>query len=133
MKSLLSLYRFGGLAVLEYARKMPEARWLDAATFLRFTADVLSFVDELSIAAADAFIAVEGTAVSSEHARRTRLHSLLLSDPPVPMETLRDAAQLAGWQLPSRLRVAVSDKPIGLAAGSPPRVCSVESRTGVAF
>jgi hypothetical protein len=120
LRDLLSLYRLGGLAVLEYARRLPEARSLDAEGFARFTEDVFSVVEELSAVAADAFVAVEGTTSSPEHVLRMRLHSLLLHDPPVPMETLRDAARLASWPLPRRIRVAVATGSVGPAAGVAP-------------
>jgi PucR C-terminal helix-turn-helix domain len=112
LRDLLSVYRLGGLAVLEYARNMPEARSLDTGTLLRFTAEVFSFIEELSVAAADGFTALESSFSGQEHTLRTRLHSLLLHDPPVPPETLADAARLTGWPLPRRIRVAV-------AVGSP--------------
>jgi hypothetical protein len=120
LKELLSVYRLGGLAVLEYARGMPEARALDAGTLLRFTAEVFSFVEELSVAAADGFTAIDTDASSREHTLRTRLHSLLLRDPPVPVGTLADAARVAGWSLPTRIRVAVAVGSPGPVANTTP-------------
>jgi PucR-like helix-turn-helix protein len=103
-----------------HSRRLPEACSLDAQAVLRLTEVVFSVVEELSVAAADAFVAFKGSPSSPERIRRTRLHSLLLSDPPVPPETLRDAARVAGWPLPRRIRVAVATGLVGPADGMAP-------------
>ena len=120
LRDLLSVYRLGGLAMLEHARTMPVARSLDSATFLRLAEEVFSLVEELSAAAADSFTALDDASASPDDARRARLHALLLSDPPARLETLADAAQAAGWPLPRRIRVAIATRSVGPAASTPP-------------
>jgi hypothetical protein len=44
----------------------------------------------------------------------------MLDDPPVPMEMLRDAARVAGWPLPRRIRVAVAPGSVGPGSGTAP-------------
>jgi hypothetical protein len=49
-----------------------------------------------------------------ERTGREQLHSLLMSDPPIPIETLADAASAADWPLPERIRAGVAVLPAEL-------------------
>jgi hypothetical protein len=51
---------------------------------------------------------------------RERLHSLLMSDPPTPIETLAEAAAAAGWPLPGRIRAGVAELPAELGRSVTP-------------
>ncbi|WP_344448404.1 helix-turn-helix domain-containing protein [Actinocorallia aurantiaca] len=66
-----------------------------------------AFLDELVSAAAQGYARAREKAAGEREQRRNRLLSLLLADPPVPPEVLREQSALAGWPLPQRLAVVV--------------------------
>jgi len=66
-----------------------------------------AFLDELVSAAARGYARAREKAAGEREQRRGRLLSLLLADPPVSAEVLREQSALAGWPLPQRLAVVV--------------------------
>ena len=128
LSELLSFYRVGGLAMWRYAAQIPGSARLPSRTIFTLGAEMLQLVDELSVAAAEGFTAQEAQAHRQERARRERLHSLLLSDPPADPGALAAAARAADWPLPARVRVAVAALPVepagDVALAGPARVVS---------
>ena len=64
-----------------------------------------AYLDELASAAAPGYARAREKAAGEREQRRGRLMSLLLADPPVAEEVLREQSALAGWPLPQRLAV----------------------------
>ncbi|MBB4664552.1 helix-turn-helix domain-containing protein [Conexibacter arvalis] len=126
LSELLAFYRLGGLAMWEGAQTIPQSRQLSPDAIFSLGAEVLSTVDELSVAAVEGFTAQEAESLRLELARRERLASLLLSDRPSVPEQLAAAAAAAGWQLAEKVRVAVAAQPFeplpGSALAGPARV-----------
>lgn len=122
LAELLAFYRLGGLAVWRTATAFPELLRLQREELIALGAELLAYVDELSGAAVEGFTAQEAESRRLERARRERLVSLLLVDPPAGPEALAAAAQAAGWELPARVRVAVTEQRLdgGGERGAPP-------------
>ncbi|MEN0014751.1 MAG: helix-turn-helix domain-containing protein [Solirubrobacteraceae bacterium] len=123
---LLSLYRLGGLAMWEHVEEMPASDRLTGAQALALGGRLLGLVEQLSAAAVDGFLEAGAELRRRDRARRGRLHSLLLSEPPETREAIEAAAAHAGWAVPECVRVAVAALPIEADAAdqerSPARV-----------
>ncbi|MEO3785289.1 helix-turn-helix domain-containing protein [Actinocorallia sp. B10E7] len=66
-----------------------------------------AFIDVLVSAAAHGYTKAREKTAGEREQRRNRLLSLLLADPPVAAEVLKEQSALAGWPLPQRLAVVV--------------------------
>jgi hypothetical protein len=125
---LLALYRISGMAMWEYLEGLPGSERLTGAQALGLGGRLLKLVDQLSGAAVDGFLEAGAELRRRDRARRQRLHSLLLSDPPATRDVIEAAAAHASWAVPERVRVAVVALPIEADASeqerSPARVLS---------
>ncbi|GAA1808245.1 helix-turn-helix domain-containing protein [Actinomadura chokoriensis] len=66
-----------------------------------------AYLDLLASAAAQGYARAREKAAGEREQRRSRLLSLLLSDPAAPRDVVVEQANLAGWALPERLAVIV--------------------------
>jgi hypothetical protein len=123
---LLALYRLSGMAMWEYLEGLPGSERLTGTQALALGGRLLKLVDGLSAASVDGFLEAGAELRRRDRARRQRLHSLLLSDPPAAREVIEAAAAHASWAVPARVRVAVVALPIEADAAdqerSPARV-----------
>ncbi len=87
-----------------------------------------AYLDLLASAAAQGYARAREKAAGEREQRRSRLLSLLLSDPAAPKEVVAEQANLAGWTLPDRLAVIVLSPRRGSGgegpAGLPPFLLS---------
>ncbi len=109
---LLALYRLSGLAMWEHIEQLPSSGDLTGSQALALGGLLLRLIEQLSAAAVDGFLEAGAELRRRDRARRARLLSLLLSDPPEQEEAIRAAAAHAEWSAASRVRVAVAALPI---------------------
>ena len=123
---LLALYRLSGVAMWELIETLPSSEQLSGAQALSLGGVLLRLVEELSAAAVDGFLEAGAELRRRDRARRDRLRSLLLSDPPEAKETIDAAAAHAGWAVSQCVRAAVASLPVEADAAdqerSPARV-----------
>src|SRR3954468_4992609 len=106
LDALLAAYRVGA--------KLAWRRFVEAGTRAEFEPDALydlgeaifAYIDEISAESAAGFAEAQSEAAGESQRRRRGLLQLLVQEPPAAEETVRTAAQSAGWTLP-RLVAAV--------------------------
>jgi hypothetical protein len=106
LDALLAAYRVGA--------KVAWRRFVEAGTRAGFAPDALydlgeamfAYIDEISAESAAGFAEAQSEAAGESQRRRRALVRLLAQEPPAAEETVRTAAQSAGWALP-RLVAAV--------------------------
>src|SRR3954466_5058166 len=107
LDALLSAYRVGA--------RVAWRRVVDAGTAAGFPADALydlgeamfAYIDEISAESAAGFAEAQSEAAGESQRPRPPLVRLLAHEPPAAEETLRTAAQSAGWTLPRRVAAVV--------------------------
>ncbi|MBJ7473159.1 MAG: helix-turn-helix domain-containing protein, partial [Solirubrobacteraceae bacterium] len=109
---LLALYRLSGMGMWEHLSDLPRSDELTGAQALALGGRVLRLIDVLSASAVDGFLAAGADLRRRDRARRDRLRTLLLSDPPEPLAAIEAAAEPAGWAVPARVRVGVVAQPL---------------------
>lgn len=112
LTELLAFYRLSGLAMWEFLEELPGSEQLSGKQALALGSRLLRHIDRLSVAALDGFLEAGAELRRRDRARRERLRSLLLSDPPADAAAIAAAADHAGWALPARVRVAVAALPL---------------------
>src|SRR3954452_24483493 len=106
LDALLAAYRVGA--------RLAWRRFVEAGTRAEFPPDALydlgeaifAYIDEISAESAAGFAEAQSEAAGESQRRRRGLLQLLVQEPPAAEETVRTAAQSAGWTLP-RLVAAV--------------------------
>lgn len=109
---LLALYRLSGMAMWEHLSALPGSDELTGAQALSLGGRLLRLVDRLSSAAVDGFLEAGADLRRRDRARRDRLRTLLLSDPPEALAAIEAAAASAAWTVPERVRVGVVALPL---------------------
>ena len=107
LDALLAAYRVGA--------KLAWRRFVEAGTRAGFPPDALydlgeamfAYIDEISAESAAGFAEAQSEAAGESQRRRRSLVRLLAQEPPAAEETLRTAAQSAGWTLPRRVAAVV--------------------------
>ncbi|MDO9352205.1 MAG: hypothetical protein Q7T55_00830, partial [Solirubrobacteraceae bacterium] len=131
---LLALYRLSNVAMWEHIEGLPSSERLTGVQALALGSLLLQLVEQLSAAAVDGFLEAGAELRRRDRARRARLHSLLLSDPPEGLDVIGAAADHAGWTVPDRVRAAVAALPVEADAAdqerSPARVLAGSGARG---
>lgn len=109
---LLALYRLSGMAMWEHLGTLPGSDDLTGQQALALGGRLLALVDRLSAAAVDGFLEAGADLRRRDRARRDRLRTLLLTEPPEEPVAIDAAATAAGWTVPERVRVAVVALPL---------------------
>lgn len=109
---LLALYRLSGMAIWEHLATLPGSEDLTGQQALALGGRLLRLVDRLSAAAVDGFLEAGADLRRRDRARRDRLRTLLLSEPPEDHAAIEAAANAAGWTVPGRVRVGVVALPL---------------------
>lgn len=109
---LLALYRLSGVAMWEHIERLPSSDQLTGGQALALGGLLLQLVEQLSAAAVDGFLEAGAELRRRDRARRARLLSLLLTDPPEDEDAVRAAADRADWVARARVRVAVASLPV---------------------
>lgn len=112
LRELLAIYRTSGLVLWEAMAAMPGTERLTGAQALELGGRWLALMESLSVAAVDGYLEEGAEQRRRDRARRDRLRSLLLSDPPEALDVVAAAAARAGWVLPERVRVGVAAVPL---------------------
>lgn len=112
LRELLLIYRSSGMVLWEEVAAMPGTERLTGAQALELGGRWLALMESLSLAAVDGYLEEGAEQRRRDRARRDRLRSLLLSDPPEPLEAVAAAAARADWTLPERVRVGVAALPL---------------------
>ncbi|MDA0142015.1 hypothetical protein, partial [Solirubrobacter deserti] len=107
LDALLAAYRVGA--------KRAWRRFVEAGTRAGFAPDALydlgeamfAYIDEISAESAAGFAEAQSEAAGESQRRRRALVRLLAQEPPAAEETVRTAAQSAGWALPRRVAAVV--------------------------
>ncbi|MEH3052778.1 MAG: helix-turn-helix domain-containing protein [Patulibacter minatonensis] len=121
LPELLGIYRTSGLVLWEAMADMPGAEQLTGTQALELGARWLRLMEGLSMAAVDGYLEEGAEQRRRDRARRDRLRSLLLSDPPEALAAIEEAAARAEWPLPTRVRVGVAAVPLEVDAGDAER------------
>ena len=114
LDALLAAYRVGA--------RLAWRRFVEAGTRAGFAPDALydlgeaifAYIDEISAESAAGFAEAQSEAAGETQRRRRALLRLLVQEPPAAEETVRTAAQSAGWALPRQVAaivVAEADEP----------------------
>lgn len=109
---LLALYRLSGMAMWEHLGTLPGSDDLTGQQALALGGRLLRLVDRLSAAAVDGFLEAGADLRRRDRARRDRLRTLLLSEPPEERVAIDAAGDAAGWVVPERVRVGVVALPL---------------------
>jgi PucR C-terminal helix-turn-helix domain len=112
LRELLAIYRTSGLVLWEAMAAMPGTERLTGAQALALGARWLRLLEGLSVAAVDGYLEEGADQRRRDRARRDRLRSLLLSEPPEAPEAVEAAAARADWSLPERVRVGIAAVPL---------------------
>jgi hypothetical protein len=108
LDALLAAYRVGA--------KRAWRRFVEAGTQAGFAPDALydlgeamfAYIDEISAESAAGFAEAQSDAAGESQRRRRALVRLLTQEPPATEETVRTAAQAAGWTFPRLLAAVVA-------------------------
>lgn len=123
LDALLAAYRVGA--------KIAWRRFVEAGTRAGFAPDALydlgeamfAYIDEISAESAAGFAEAQSDAAGESQRRRRALVRLLAQEPPAAEETVRTAAQAAGWSLPRLLAAVVAGE-----AAEPERTDELDGR-----
>src|SRR3954471_10196993 len=107
LDALLAAYRVGA--------RLAWRRFVEAGRRAGFEPDALydlgeaifAYIDEISAESAEGFAEAQSEAAGESQRRRQELLRLLVQEPPATEETVRMAAQSAGWTLPRRVAAIV--------------------------
>lgn len=113
VEEMLMLYRLVGLGFWSAVSKALQAADVPLALFADVGGALFSFVSDLGSAAAHGFVAAGNEAARGSQLRRDRLVEVLLEEPRPDESVVAAAARVAGWELPDRVAVAVTDTPLG--------------------
>src|SRR4051812_44758122 len=108
LDALLAAYRVGA--------RLAWRRFVEAGTNAGFAPDqlydlgeaIFAYIDEISAESAAGFAEAQSEAAGETQRRRRALLRLLVQEPPATEETVRPAAQAAGWTLPRQLAALVA-------------------------
>src|SRR3954462_922192 len=108
LDALLAAYRVGA--------RLAWRRFVEAGTQAALPPDTLydlgeaifAYIDEISAESAEGFAEAQSAAAGEAQRRRRELLRLLVQEPPAAEETVRSAAQFAGWTLPRRVAAVVA-------------------------
>lgn len=111
LDALQAAYRLG--ARLSWRRLAAVARQqgADAETVALLAESIFAYIEEVSASSVEGFAQAEAEHAGERDRRRRRLLRLLLTGAEGAGADLGTAAAEAGWQLPARLAVLVSDLP----------------------
>src|SRR3954452_12487768 len=107
LDALLAAYRVGA--------RLAWRRFVEAGTRAGFAPEqlydlgeaIFAYIDEISAESAAGFAEAQSEAAGESQRRRQELLRLLVQEPPAAEETVRAAAQSAGWTLPRRVAAIV--------------------------
>ncbi|CAM4165759.1 helix-turn-helix domain-containing protein [Kibdelosporangium persicum] len=105
--TLQSAYRIGARVAWRRIAEFGQSVNLPTVTICQLAEAVFDYVDEISVLSLEGFAAAQAKAAGALDRRRRRLLELLLSDPPVPAQTVTDLAATARWTVPDHV-VAVA-------------------------
>src|SRR4051794_17327567 len=105
--ALLAAYRVGA--------RLAWRRFVEVGTRAGFPPDrlydigeaIFAYIDEISAESAAGFAEAQSEAAGESQRRRRELLRVLVQEPPAAEETVRVAAQSAGWTLPRRVAAVV--------------------------
>src|SRR4051812_502648 len=108
LDALLAAYRVGA--------RLAWRRFVEAGTHAGFAPDrlydlgeaIFAYIDEISAESAAGYAEAQSEAAGESQRRRRALLRLLVQEPPPAEESVRTAAQSAGWTLPRQLAVVVA-------------------------
>src|SRR4051794_40413637 len=107
LDALLAAYRVGA--------RLAWRRFVEAGTTAGLKPEqlydlgeaIFAYIDEISAESAEGFAEAQSEAAGESQRRRQELLRLLVQEPPAAEETVRAAAQSAGWTLPRRVAAIV--------------------------
>ncbi|HEX2315235.1 MAG TPA: hypothetical protein VHJ17_15940, partial [Thermomonospora sp.] len=107
LEQLQSALRAGARAVLRWLSVQSERLRLPRSAYRAFAEAVFAALDEFAAAAAEGHRRELGRQGADRQRHRSRLLSLLTTDPPVAVEALGDVAAQADWRLPRTMAALV--------------------------
>ncbi len=107
---LQAAYRVGARVTWRRVADAGRRAGVPSATLCLLAEAIFAYIDELSALSVEGHAEAREKAAGALERRRRRLMELLLAEPPSPSEVVKNAADLARWQLPDLL-VAVALDP----------------------
>jgi PucR C-terminal helix-turn-helix domain len=111
LSELLGFYRIAESAIWRGAMTIPQLRDADAEAVLTLGSESAAVVQHLSAASVRGYVEQDEEERRRARSPRERLLTLLLSTEPIEDSILEMAGDEAGWRLPRRLRVAITERP----------------------
>ncbi|MEU3626529.1 transcriptional regulator [Amycolatopsis coloradensis] len=108
---LQAAYRVGARVTWRRVADAGRRAGVPSATLCLLAEAIFAYIDELSALSVEGHAEAREKAAGALERRRHRLMELLLADPPSPPELVKNAADLARWQLPDLLVAVALDQP----------------------
>lgn len=103
LETLLAAYRVGARLAWRRFVDACVAAQLPPEVVYRLGEAIFEYIDELSAESAEGYAAEQMAEAGERRRRRRRLVALCAQDPPALEESIRTAAEAAGWELPRTL------------------------------
>ncbi|MEU7478602.1 helix-turn-helix domain-containing protein [Lentzea sp. NPDC042327] len=103
LDSLQAAYRIGARVAWRHVCAFAERRTLSLHLMSVLGEAMIAHVDELVSLSVDGYAAAQASAAGTLERKRRRLTELLVGDPPVPWQSVVDAADVAAWPMPDSL------------------------------
>ncbi|MEV6908824.1 helix-turn-helix domain-containing protein [Amycolatopsis sp. NPDC051071] len=108
---LQAAYRVGARVTWRRVADAGRRAGVPSATLCLLAEAIFAYIDELSALSVEGHAEAREKAAGALERRRHRLMELLLAEPPSPPEVVKNAADLARWQLPDLLVAVALDQP----------------------
>jgi hypothetical protein len=116
LDALLAAYRLGARLTWRRFVEAGTEGGLEPQVLYELGEAIFVYIDELSAESAEGYAEEQSAAAGESQRRRRRLVRLLAQQPPAASESIRTAAQSAGWTLPRSLAALVVADPEADAA-----------------
>ncbi len=113
LNALLAAYRVGAQVSWRRFVEAGVKAGLEPAVLYRVGEAIFAYIDEISGESIEGYADEQSALAGEDQQRRAQLVRLLATDPPAPPDTLRAAAERAGWTMPARVAALVVE---GVAA-----------------
>lgn len=111
LDSLQAAYRIGARVAWRHVCAFAERRALSLHMMSILGEAMIAHVDELVSLSVDGYAAAQASAAGTLERKRRRLMELLIGDPPVPWQSVVDAAAVAAWPMPEQLCAVALEPP----------------------
>jgi hypothetical protein len=108
--TLQSAYRIGARVAWRRIAEFGQSVNLPVVTICQLAEAVFDYIEEISVLSLEGYASAQARAAGAMERRRRRLLELLLSEPPVALQTLTELAATANWTLPAHVVAIALDR-----------------------